>query len=173
MTAIFGWLAGKLFFGGNKSALNLIPAIGIALVLATATYFAGRGMQAWKDGAKIKSLTTQVDDLTTDAAEKAAAYIQAVRDSEDRHTAALIERDRLHEADLQRRATEITEARERAAEATQRFQSLNNQLVRIQNATPAVVCPVAADRLQILDAAERAANGAGTGEATTPAGGGR
>lgn len=172
--SVVGWIAGKLFFGGNKSALNIVPAIVIAVVVAGGAYYAGRGMQALKSRGTVNALTEELAQAKSKAAEDAKSFQESVRAAEFAHNEALIARDAAHQADLMRQSAAITDARQRAAEATQRFDALNNQLVRIHNETPAVACAVPADRLSVLDAAERAANAAGASSApAAPAGRGR
>jgi hypothetical protein len=171
--SVVGWIAGKLFFGGNKSALNIVPAIVIAVVVAGGAYYAGRGMQALKGRGVVKALTEELETVKAREASAAKSYQEAALAAEFAHNEALIARDAAHQADLRRQSEAITQARQRAAEATQRFESLNNQLVRIHNEAPAVACDIPPDRLSVLEAAARAANAAGTGGATPASSGDR
>lgn len=169
--SVAAWIAGKLFFGGNKSALNIIPAIVIAVVVAGGAYYAGRGMQALKGRGVVKALTEELTEVKGRAERDAKSYQEAALAAEFAHNEALIARDAAHQDDLRRQSEAITQARQRAAEATQRFDALNNQLTRIHNETPAVACDITPDRLSVLEAAARAANAAGTSGATpAPAG---
>lgn len=166
IASVAAWIASKLFFGGNKSALNVVPAIVIAVVVTVCAYYTGRGVQAIKSRADLKAMTSERDGATARADSVEAEYKAAIRASEDAHTAALIAMDAAHQAELQRQSDAITKARLAASEATQRFDALNNQLVRIHNEAPAVACDIPPDRLSVLEAAAAAANSARTDPAS-------
>jgi hypothetical protein len=163
--SVVAWVASKLFFGGNKGAVNTGPALIVIVLVGLLAYGAGSLFKGWSKRSEIKSLTTKVVTLTAELKSERESCDEARAKAEADHLAAIVERDRAHAEELQRQSVEIAEARRRAIEAATRFDNLNNQLVRIQSEAPSVACTTSARRLQLLDQAASAANGSGTGKA--------
>lgn len=163
MTAIFGWLAGKLFFGGNKGALNVVPVLVLAVIAVVLAYGAGRVSKGWQVAGELKDLRAEVATLNSTVNDQRAEHEAYVKALEQAHTAALVERDAEHARQLQAQADEVAESLQRAKRTQARFDTLNNRLAEIHRESPAAgSCVSTPGSLRLLQEAAAAANGGST-----------
>lgn len=154
-----GWIAGKLFFGGNRGAVNLLPAVVIAAALALGSGWLSSKITGWSNDKAIAQAEKRAAALQLQLDEQRIAFESAQRQAQQQHLAALIERDAQHQRDLERQADVVAEARTAAKAATTRFARLNARLKDLDRENPRVACPADPGRLRLLDDIEAAANG--------------
>lgn len=158
---VAGWLAGKLFFGGNKGAVNVVPALVIAALLALASGWVSAKVSGWLSSRAITAAERRADELQVKLSAQAAEFEQARAAADKLHLEAMLQRDAMHQQELQRRAEVVKASQAKAQEASSRFARLNNRLKEIDRERPRAACPGhAADpaRRLLLDEAQDAAN---------------